>query len=189
MRTRIETQVYARRVEELPITGVVIPVVEADRLVLSAAAGPRRLPGFGTVPAHITLLAPFLPEDDLDAATWETLSRFFADVTPFRFELTGVCEFPGGLTYLSPEPAATFRLLTSELHKLFPEFPPYGGAFDEIVPHLTVPLSAGEDVTDLTAALAPGLPLSVHASAAAVFVTDQDGTRVLGALPFGTSAA
>jgi hypothetical protein len=93
------------------------------------------------------------------------------------------------VTYLAPEPAATFRRLTSELHKLFPEFPPYGGAFDEIVPHLTVPLTEGEDLSTLAAALTPSLPLSVHASAAAVFVTDEDGARVLGTLPFGTSAA
>ena len=175
--------------EELPITGVVIPVPEADRFVQSASGGLRRLPGFGTVPAHITLLAPFLPEGQLDDSTWETLGQFFSDVTPFSFELTDVCEFPSGVTYLAPEPAATFRRLTSELHKLFPEFPPYGGAFDDIVPHLTVPLSEGENFAALTASLIPGLPLAVHAAAAAVFVTDEDGTRVLGSLPFGTSAA
>jgi hypothetical protein len=182
-------QVYRSLVDELPITGIVIPVPEADRLVQSASSGPRRLPGFGAVPAHITLLAPFLPEDELDDSTWETLGAFFDDITPFGFELTDVCEFPGGVTYLAPEPASTFRRLTQELHRLFPEFPPYGGAFDDIVPHLTVPLADGEDMAALTAALAPGLPLGVHASAAAVFVTDEDGTRVLGTLPFGNSAA
>jgi hypothetical protein len=176
-------------VDQLPITGIVIPVSEADRFVQAASGGPRRLPGIGTVPAHITLLAPFLGEDELDAATWELLGSFFADVTAFGFELTDVCAFPGGVTYLAPEPAATFRRLTHELHRLFPEFPPYGGAFDEVVPHLTVPLAEGEDVESLAAALAPGLPLAVHAAQAAVFVTDEDGTRVLGTLPFGTSAA
>jgi hypothetical protein len=176
-------------VEELPITGVVIPVPEADRFLQSASGEPRRLPGVGTVPAHITLLAPFLPEGQLDDSTWETLGEFFADITPFSFELTDVCEFPSGVTYLAPEPAATFRRLTSELHKLFPEFPPYGGAFDDIVPHLTVPLADGEDFAGLARTLGPGLPLQVHAATAAVFVTDEDGTRVLGSLPFGTSAA
>lgn len=175
--------------EELPITGIVIPVAEADRLVQSASDGPRRLPGFGVVPAHITLLAPFLPEDLIDDGTWEVLGRFFADITPFGFDLTEVCQFPDGVTYLAPEPASTFRRLTSELHRLFPEFPPYRGAFDDIVPHLTVPLGPGEDVAALATALAPGLPLTVHAAAAAVFVTDENGTRVLGALPFGTTAA
>jgi len=184
-----DERVYRSLVEELPITGIVIPVPEADRFVQSASGGPRRLPGFGAVPAHITLLAPFLPEDQLDDAAWETLGAFFDDVTAFSFELADVCAFPGGVTYLAPEPAATFRRLTQELHKLFPEFPPYGGAFDDIVPHLTVPLADGEDIAALTTALTPGLPLSVLASVAAVFVTDEDGTRVLGTLPFGNSAA
>lgn len=177
--------------DELPITGIVIPVPEADRLVHSRTASdvPRRLPGFGVVPAHITLLAPFLPEEQLDDGTWELLERFFADVTPFGFELAEVCEFPGGVTYLAPEPATTFRRLTAGLHRVFPEFPPYGGAFDDIVPHLTVPLMPGEDTGSLTAALAPELPLAVHAAEAAVFVSDEDGTRVLGSLPFGITAA
>jgi hypothetical protein len=178
-------------VEELPITGIVIPVLEADRLVRASTGSQtvRQLPGIGVTPGHITLLAPFLPEERIDGGTWEALGRFFADVTPFGFELTELCEFPGGPTYLAPEPAATFRRLTVELHRLFPEFPPYGGAFDEVVPHLTVPLAEGEDVAGLAAALAPGLPLAVHAAEAAVYVTDEDGTRVLGALPFGTTAA
>jgi 2'-5' RNA ligase len=176
-------------VEELPITGIVIPVVEADRLVQSASDAPRRLPGFDVVPAHITLLAPFLSEDLIDDRTWDVLGRFFADITPFGFDLNEVCEFPSGVTYLAPEPASTFRRLTAELHRLFPEFPPYGGEFDEIVPHLTIPLNAGEDIGSLAAALAPGLPLTVLAGAAAVFVTDESGTRVLGTLPFGTTAA
>lgn len=175
--------------EALPITGVVIPVPEADRFVQSASGGLRRLPGSDTIPAHITLLAPFLPEGQLDDATWETLGQFFADILPFSFELTDVCEFPNGHTYLAPEPASTFRRLTLELHKLFPEFPPYGGAFDDIVPHLTVPRAEDEDVATLTAALNPGLPLGVHAASAAVFATDENGTRILGSLPFGTSAA
>jgi 2'-5' RNA ligase len=178
-------------VDELPITGIVIPVVEADRLIGSrtTAGTLRRLPGVGVVPAHITLLAPFLPEEQIDASIWDELARFFADVTPFTFELGEICSFPGGVTYLAPEPSAAFRRMTLELHRVFPEFPPYGGAFDDVVPHLTVALVDGEDADSLATSLAPGLPLSVLASEAALFVTDDDGTRVLGTLAFGTTAA
>ena len=45
----------------------------------------------------------------------------------------------GGTVYLAPSPAAPFRQLTHELFRRFPEHPPYGGAFDDVVPHLSVP--------------------------------------------------
>ncbi|MFL6156046.1 MAG: 2'-5' RNA ligase family protein [Marmoricola sp.] len=177
--------------EDLPITGIVIPVAEADRLVRSrtGSLAPRQLPGTGPVPAHITLLAPFLPEAAIDDTVLGRLADFFADVTPFDFELTEVCEFPGGITYLAPEPAATFRLLTAELHRMFPEFPPYGGTFDDVVPHLTVPLEEGETTTSLRSSLSPGLPLALQAREAVLLHTDETETRVIAHLQFGTTAA
>jgi hypothetical protein len=46
-------------------------------------------------------------------------------------------QFPDGL-YLEPMPVEPFRRLTKLVFKHFPETPPYGGEFDEIIPHLTV---------------------------------------------------
>jgi 2'-5' RNA ligase superfamily len=40
--------------------------------------------------------------------------------------------------WLDPNPAEPFRRLTEAVGVEFPECPPYGGAFDEVVPHLTV---------------------------------------------------
>ena len=42
------------------------------------------------------------------------------------------------MVYLAPEPAAPFVALTEAVGAEFPGFPPYGGAFDEVVPHLTI---------------------------------------------------
>ena len=42
------------------------------------------------------------------------------------------------MLYLSPEPVETFRQLTEVVTKRFPETPPYGGQFTDVVPHLTV---------------------------------------------------
>ena len=36
------------------------------------------------------------------------------------------------------QPAEPFRRLTKLVFKHFPDTPPYGGEFDEIIPHLTV---------------------------------------------------
>lgn len=173
------------------MTGIVIPVREAETLVRSRTLQipPALRPLGSSVGAHVTLLAPFLPETEIDDDVLGHLGAIFADLTPFGFELTDVCEFPGGVTYLAPEPASTFRLLTSELHRQFPEFPPYGGAFDDIVPHLTVPLAPGETTADLRAALGAALPIHAHATEALLIHADEDGTRLIATLPFGTTAA
>jgi 2'-5' RNA ligase len=175
----------------LPMTGIIIPVREAETLVRSRMlqVQPQLLPRDRSLVAHITLLAPFHADADIDDALLAQLTGFFADLTPFDFTLTEVCEFPSGITYLAPEPASTFRRLTGELHREFPEFPPYGGAFDEIVPHLTVPLPPGETTSELRAAVRSLLPLHSYAVEALLVHVEDDNTHVIATLPFGTTAA
>ncbi|MFG3094110.1 2'-5' RNA ligase family protein [Streptomyces sp. NPDC048202] len=57
-----------------------------------------------------------------------------------RFERCG--RFPG-ILYLAPDPDAPFRRLTEAVAERWPETPPFGGQFDEIVPHLTI--AQGQD--------------------------------------------
>ncbi|MCW2755248.1 MAG: hypothetical protein JWR52_994 [Marmoricola sp.] len=175
----------------MPFTGLVVPVREAETLVRQRALQiqPELLPQDRSVAAHITLLVPFLPRERIDDGVISDLARFFSDVTTFRFALTEVCQFPGGITYLAPDPAAAFRRLTLELHRAFPEFPPYGGAFDDVVPHLTVPLAPGEDTDSLRVALERTLPLQAQAIEATLVHVEEGGTHVIATLPFGTTAA
>lgn len=42
------------------------------------------------VPAHVTVLWPFVPPADLSAATHRELAGLFATEKPFRAELTGI---------------------------------------------------------------------------------------------------
>jgi 2'-5' RNA ligase len=131
--------------------------------------------------AHVTLLAPFGRDSRPTPDEVGELARFFADVTPFDFTITGESRFPSGIRYLVPEPASTFSRLTHRLHRLFPEYPPYEGQFDIVVPHLTVP----HDV------VVEGLPVRGHARAATLMRHDADTgeTAILDRFPFGTSAA
>lgn len=139
--------------------------------------------------AHITLLGPFADLDAIDEGLISELGSFFADVVPFGFQLTGISAFPGGMTYLSPEPAAPFRQLTHELMRRFPEYPPYGGEFSDVIPHLTVPMPAGEDVEQLRFEVGPRLPINAHAREAALYWWDPHHPRTLETFPFGTTAA
>jgi 2'-5' RNA ligase len=119
----------------------------------------------------------------------DELGRFFADVTAFDFKLTGIHTFPGGTVYLSPNPAAPFRQLTHELTRLFPEHPPYGGEFDDVVPHLTVPMPDGEEIAALEFELGSRFPISTYAREAVLFWWEPGASRTIATFPFGTSAA
>lgn len=86
-------------------------------------------------PAHITILFPFATADDVDEhALGELFSRFRA----FDFALDRVERFEEGPVWLHPDPSAPFADLTAAVAQRFPDYPPYEGAFDEPVPHLTI---------------------------------------------------
>lgn len=143
-------------------TGLVIMVPEAKGIVPAA---------------HITLLAPFNP-DPTDGELAE-LEELLAEQAVFDAELTGVSQFPGGNRYLVPEPATRFSRLTHALHRHFPEYPPYEGRFDLVVPHLTIPEDAG---------VGP-LPIRFQVRTATLLRRDGAEFTELAAFPFGSSAA
>jgi 2'-5' RNA ligase len=89
------------------------------------------------VPAHVTVLFPFLVTSELTPAVRRRVAGVARQVRPFdvRFERTG--RFPNVL-WLRPEPAGPFIELTERVAAAFPDHPPYEGAHDDIVPHLTL---------------------------------------------------
>ena len=100
------------------------------------------------VPAHVTVLFPFLPTSDLTPAVRRRLAGIARQVRPFdvRFERTG--RFPNVL-WLGPEPVQPFIDLTERLAAAFPDHPPYEGAHADIVPHLTLAIGPAPDVDRL----------------------------------------
>ena len=176
----------------MPHSVLVVPVPDLEHVVRPRLA--RRSPDDLAVDdetrhAHVTLLGPFAGQDELTDGMLGELADLFADVTPFEFTLTTICVFSGGNVYLSPEPAAPFRHLTHELSRHFPEYPPYGGEFDEVVPHLTVPLAEGENMDTLRFQLGARLPVTTYAREAALVWYEPKATRTLATFAFGTSAA
>jgi 2'-5' RNA ligase superfamily len=86
---------------------------------------------------HITVLDPFVPSFLLDTEVEEAVSRILLEFRPFSYDLVRLERFPGVL-YLAPEPGQPFIAMTEALCRRFPDYPPYGGAYDAIVPHVTV---------------------------------------------------
>ena len=89
------------------------------------------------VPAHITILFPFMPPGQIDGQVRRRLARAVARIAAFRCVLDRVDRFPS-TAYLAPHDPAPFVDVTMAVVGEFPEYPPYGGAHAGIVPHLTV---------------------------------------------------
>jgi 2'-5' RNA ligase len=119
-----------RRLIDCSVTALVVPVRAADALVDRSA----REPG---MPAHITLIYPFLPGRTIGEEVELELAALVRAVPRFDFALSSVGRFPG-VVYLAPEPVGPFVELTEAFAVRWPERPPYGGAYEQIVPHLTV---------------------------------------------------
>lgn len=136
------------------------------------------------VPAHITLLYPFIASERIDADTLDELTACFRGFAPIAFSLTQVRRFPAETLYLAPAPDEPFRKLTRAIWDRFPEAPPYGGAWPDIVPHLSVGRFADagelERVADeFTRASQEALPIRAHASTA-VLLVNTTGRWVIG---------
>jgi hypothetical protein len=114
---------------------VVVPEAEPlvkpfrDRYDPSAAAG---------VPAHITLVYPFKHPDEVDRMVLDDLGRSLRQRASFRFSLAMIRRLADAVLYLAPEPDEPFRDLTLAIWDRYPEAPPYGGRWPDIVPHLSV---------------------------------------------------
>lgn len=125
------------------------------------------------LPAHITVLYPFLPPDRIGDGDVASLADFFAATPAISYTLADVRRFPGVL-YLAPVPDAAMRMLTIRLWALYPAYPPYGGVHPEVIPHLTVAQTEEVSVLeDVEAALRPHLPVPCHATEAWLMVEDE----------------
>jgi hypothetical protein len=118
----------------MPRTALIVPVPEAE-----AQIGELRLAHDSSaargVPAHVTILFPFLETGELDEAA---VADLIAEFPAFDFELDRVERFPDGTTWLRPSPSTPFVDLTAAVWQRWPERPPYEGAFDEVIPHVTI---------------------------------------------------
>jgi hypothetical protein len=140
------------------------------------------------MPAHVTALFPFLPSDRLSDPVLIALREICGDRPVLDVEFRRTARFPGVL-FLDPEPADGLRELTVALVRRWPEAPPYGGAFAEITPHLTVAHGVSDDVlADVESALQVGLPIRARLSEACLYVFDGAQWQLRGQLPFAAGA-
>jgi 2'-5' RNA ligase len=168
-------------------SAVVIPVPEAEAVV-----GPHRarLDPFAAwgVPAHVTVLAPFVPPHAITGTAIEALAAAVASVTAFDCEFPRIRWFGDRVMWLAPQPDGPFRALTGAVSTAFPGYLPYDGVHDEVVPHLTVGFSdAGDDgvLQAAEAGLLSALPVRTRVRCAWLMTGRNvpGGWRMLAELP------
>jgi 2'-5' RNA ligase len=155
-------------------SAVLIPVPEADTVVgrWRHQYDPVAMAG---VPAHITLVVPWLPPEEITEADLAELDESLDDVKAFDFDLVHVDWFGRRVLWVAPVPAAPFLSLTNRLADRFAT-PPWEDEFDEIVPHLTVAhASDGVELAPVAAEVTTRLPLACRAEE--VWVMVGDGSR------------
>ena len=146
-------------------TALIAPVPEAEPAVGSIRLAHDSSAALG-VPAHITVLFPFLPAGELDDGA---LRDLFARFPAFDFALDRIEQFEDGHVWLHPEPSWRFADLTAAVWQRWPERPPYEGAFDEVIPHLTL--------SDMPLQLDIALPIACHAHEVVLIEESEvDGT-------------
>jgi 2'-5' RNA ligase len=166
-----------------PVSGVVIRVplpAPLERL--------RRSEDFAArtgVPAHVTLLFPFVPAVALTPPIRLALAEIAASAEPFDARFAAVGRFPG-VVYLVPEPGRRFTTLTDAIAARFPAYQPYEGAFEEVIPHLTLVESTTAPLDEIADAAQRHLPFTHHVSVMEVLVEGPDARwRGHWRIPFG----
>jgi 2'-5' RNA ligase len=129
------------------VSALIVPIPDADRIV---GEHRRHLDPSASwdAPAHVTILVPFVPPEQLDADVTAALEDIFATTPCFEVTFARTETFSGGTLWLAPEPVTPFVELTAALVARWPEHPPYGGAYRAVVPHLTVAHEAPTAVVD-----------------------------------------
>jgi 2'-5' RNA ligase len=168
-------------------SAVLVLVPEAENIVASHRAGLDSAAALG-VPAHVTVLYPFVPPERTDDAVISSLAAAVMSVTPFDVTFRRLSWFDRSLLWLAPEPAEPFAELTAAVQRAFPDYDPYGGAHPDLVPHLTVGQDQPENLLESAQhAIELSLPVSAKVSAAVLMqgALEPDSWRVVAELPLG----
>lgn len=141
------------------------------------------------VPAHVTILFPFLHVDELAEPVRSTLAGIAADATPLTARFAHV-ERHDGTVWLLPADQRPFLDLTTAVAAAWPDHPPYEGIHDELIAHLTLVESPDAGALDAAqdAAVAAGTFETRIDTLTVIVEVAHDRWHPLWHLPLGTDA-
>jgi len=161
-------------------SALVVVAAEAERVVGEWRLRYQRNAVERCLPAHLTILFPFVRATEIDDALLTEVRRLYAPSQPFTYELAGVESFPDA-AWLAPVPADPFRALVDIARQAFPELPPYGDPGHVVVPHCTIgtdddPARVEMMARELREGLGPRLPIRCRADELVLLEEERDGT-------------
>ncbi|WP_037897615.1 2'-5' RNA ligase family protein [Streptomyces sp. NRRL S-920] len=165
-------------------TAVLALLPDAEPLLELAAQVDARVVRPG-VPAHATLLYPWLPADRIGATELDRLRTVLVRAAPEAGRIPvrlAEAERSGAFVGV---PVPELRALATAVRVAFPEQVPYGGRFGQDPPvHVTVSLdAAAHTAADITRRVTSRLPIRTEVSAVHVVTLTPDGWHPLAELP------
>jgi 2'-5' RNA ligase len=172
-------------------SAVIVPVPAAEAVVARHRRSLDRSAAWG-VPAHVTVLFPFVAPEALDDGTVAAAAAAVASVEAFDCTFVATRWFGSDVLWLEPRPAEPLRRLTRAVWAAFPGCPPYEGAHDGIEPHLTVgerALGGADALEAAEAAVRSALPFTEHVDHALLVIGSQRprSWRVQARLPLASA--
>lgn len=119
------------------LSAVIVPVPEVEHAVADLRDRHDPAAGWG-VPAHVTVMFPFLPPDEIDAGVLDRLGAAVASVPRAVATFGRTAWFGTEVLWLAPDPSAVFTALTDAVTAAFPGYLPYGGEIEDVVAHVTI---------------------------------------------------
>ncbi|HEY3717029.1 MAG TPA: 2'-5' RNA ligase family protein [Jatrophihabitantaceae bacterium] len=159
-------------------TGLVLRVPEVDPVVDRWRARYDPVAPLG-VPAHVTVLYPWIPADVLTDDDLAAIAGIAVATDPIELTFAAVGYFPDVL-WLDPQPGEAILALIAAVSARWPDYRPYGGAYgDQPVPHLTVadktdPAQLGHIVADIERSL----PVHSRVAELSLVVRRADGWKL-----------
>lgn len=197
---------YHMRVSRLTRTALLLPVAAADPLLRRVA---DRFPGTVRpgLPAHLTVLYPFVPAESLAAATMRACTEIAERTSPIDVRFTR-CRERGQMAYLEPDPVAPVDALLRAVRARWPGLTPYDGRFPDAPAHVTLALAgrssdhavhegarepaSGERVSERVRAVArlvdPLLPIRTTLDELMLVAVGAGGWEVLGRWPLAADS-
>jgi len=134
--------------EDATESAIIVPVAAAEPVVgryrqdldHSALRG---------VPAHVTVLYPFVAPGRITADTMDEVRAAVGNIRAFECVFRQIKWFRDDVVWLAPEPDGPFQALTAAVWHRFPDHPPYGGSYPDVIPHLTVGSTRRGDLASL----------------------------------------
>lgn len=175
-------------------SAIIVPIRLPAALAAARLRETRDAPA--GVPAHVTLLYPFVPPGSIDGQVIATVAAVVAAASAFDVRFREVRRWEPsegaseGVVWLAPEPSEPFNELTRALFAAFPAYPPYGGMHDETIAHVSLAAIDRRHQDAVEAEARRWLPFRRRIDGATLIVEGADGRwRTRRRFPLGGNPA